>query len=259
MTTMTIFTWGYYGWGNHTVQLVQVVDEVEARRGYLPPLFVDIRIRRNVRAKGFQGNAFANLLGPGRYCWLKSLGNRFIQTRPGPVIQIANPPAAGEILDLALESARHKQRLVFFCSCQWPRDGNEVCHRTSVAELVLEAAKKRGVGIEVVEWPGGESKQIDLEVSPQVLAAVRRGRKTVPLGKHPGLAEVGGVPWCSIATLHSNGEKLHRLVGPAIYQQDQWVLPFLCQDFGPATNLCVYEKGAGKLRQVLGLVAIIAP
>ena len=29
--------------------------------------FVDIRIRRTVRAKGFQGNAFEKLLGPARH------------------------------------------------------------------------------------------------------------------------------------------------------------------------------------------------
>jgi hypothetical protein len=27
---------------------------------------------------------------------------------------------------------------------------------------------------------------------------------------HPGQAEVAGLAWCSIATLHSNGGKLHR-------------------------------------------------
>jgi hypothetical protein len=53
--TTTIFTWGYYGWGNATPQLVESVDAVETSRGFEPPIFVDIRIRRNVRAKGFVG------------------------------------------------------------------------------------------------------------------------------------------------------------------------------------------------------------
>ena len=54
----TLFTWGYYGWGNATSQLVEMVDAVERARGFAPPMFVDIRIRRAVRAKGFQGDAF---------------------------------------------------------------------------------------------------------------------------------------------------------------------------------------------------------
>lgn len=58
--------------------------------------------------------------------------------------------------------------------------------------------------------------EIDLAVTPQVFVAVRKGRMTVPRGKQPDLAEVTGLPWCSIGTLQSNGQKLHRVVGPAI-------------------------------------------
>ena len=110
----TIFTWGYYGWGNATPQLLEAVDAVESSRGFEPPIFVDIRIRRNVRAKGFVGNAFEKLMGPNRHRWMKSLGNKFIQTRTGPFVQIAEPSAADELLDLAIESAGHNQRVLFF-------------------------------------------------------------------------------------------------------------------------------------------------
>ncbi len=53
--TTTLFTWGYYGWGNHTPSPVEAVDAVETSRGFQPPVFVDIRIRRSVRAAGFTG------------------------------------------------------------------------------------------------------------------------------------------------------------------------------------------------------------
>jgi hypothetical protein len=43
---LTLFMWGYYGWGNHTSDLMLAVDEVERARGFNPPVFVDIRIRR---------------------------------------------------------------------------------------------------------------------------------------------------------------------------------------------------------------------
>jgi hypothetical protein len=250
MTTI-LFTFGYYGWGSCTLQLVQAVDAVEKSQGFEPPIFVDIRIRRTVRAKGFVGNAFEKLLGPSRHRWMKSLGNKFIQTRTGPDIQIAEPSAANDLLDLALESARYQQRLLFFCSCQWPRcDGEIACHRTTVARLVLEAAKRRGEPVEVVEWPGGDPRQIDLDVTPQVFAAVRKGRMTVPVGKQPDLAEVAGLPWCSIAMLHSDGEKLHRVVGPAIWQTDKWSLPVFPPD---ADGLAGCEREASKLRRSLGL------
>src|ERR1035438_4748843 len=114
MTKTTLFTWGYYGWGNYTPQLVQAVDAVETNRGFELPIFVDIRIRRNVRAKGFVGSAFEKLLGPSRHRWMKSLGNKFIQTRTGPNIQIADPGATDPLLDLAIDLDQRKQRLLFF-------------------------------------------------------------------------------------------------------------------------------------------------
>src|SRR5271166_3265945 len=230
MSAVTIFTWGYYGWGNHTPQLVEAVDAVERSRGFDPPLFVDIRIRRTVRAKGFQGNAFEKLLGQDRHRWMKSLGNNFIQTRTGPNIQIAEPGAADEVLDLAVDLAQRKQRLLFFCSCQWPRcDGKINCHRATVSDLVLKAATKRGIHLEVVEWPGGDPRQIELEVMRKDFTAVRKFRMTVPLGKLAEFdrAKVAGLPWTSIATLYSGDEALHRVVGPAICQTSGWVLPVL--------------------------------
>jgi hypothetical protein len=259
MDKTTIYTWGYYGWGNHTPQLVEAVDAVERSRGFEPPLFVDIRIRRTVRAKGFQGNAFEKLLGKDRHRWMKALGNKFIQTRTGPPIQIGEPAAADQLLDLALDLARRRQRLLFFCSCQWPRcDGEINCHRTTVAELVLGAARRRGGQVEVVEWPGGEPKQIDLHVTLQVFTAVRKGRMTVPLDKGSALAEVAGLPWCSIATLQANGEALHRVVGPAISQTTGWALPVLCYFDDPATGLQGYEQEADKLRKAWGLNPALA-
>jgi hypothetical protein len=54
MTTI-IFKWGYHGWGNHTSDLVESVATVETSRGSRPPIVVDIRIKRSVRAVGFTG------------------------------------------------------------------------------------------------------------------------------------------------------------------------------------------------------------
>ena len=257
MTNSTLFSWGYYGWGNHTAELVEAVDAVETSRGFQPPIFVDIRIRRIVRAKGFVGNAFEKLLGPNRHRWMKSLGNEFIQTRTGPDIQIADPSAADELLDLGLEAADRKQRVLFFCSCQWPKcDGEIACHRTTVAELVLQAAQRRGESVEIVEWPGGEPKQIDLDVTPEVFASVRKGRMTVPIGKEPNLAVVAGLPWGSIARLNSGDEELHRVIGPAICQTNQWALPIMSLE--TATDLTEHEGEARTLRRRLGLNRVVS-
>jgi hypothetical protein len=254
--TTTLFSWGYYGWGNHTPDLVEAVDAVEASRGFQPPFFVDIRIRRSVRAAGFSGPAFEKLLGPKRHNWMPSLGNQFIVSGTGPGIQVADPKAAAELLDLALELARHRQRVLFFCGCQRPRCESEIaCHRATVAELVVKAARKRGSQVEVVEWPGGEPRRIDLQVSPKDFSAVRKGRLSLPLGKRFDLAELAGLPWASIATLHSGDEELRRLIGPAISQAGGWVLPVLPGPSDPAAGPNEYEREARTLREAWGLEA----
>lgn len=262
MPTVKLFTWGYYGWGNHTPQLVKAVDAVETSRGFEPPMFVDIRIRRSVRAVGFTGPAFERQLaklGENRHRWMKSLGNKFIETRTGPKIQIAEPKAADDLLDLAIESAQHKQRLLFFCSCQWPRcEGKIACHRTTVAGFVLKAAKRRGKEVQIVEWPGGNPKRIELEVSAKDFDAIRKGRMTVPLGKRFDLAELAGLPWGSIATLHSDGEKLHRVVGRAIAEKSGWVLPVMYLFHDPATGLNEYKQEAKNQRKEWGLEAALS-
>jgi hypothetical protein len=115
-----LFTFGYYGWGNSTPQLVQAVDAVERSRGFKPPIFVDIRIRPAVRAPG-------ELLGEKCHRWIKALGNKQIETRTGPRIQIAEPSAVNGLLDLAMEAAEDQRRLIFFCGCEFPRcDGRGV-------------------------------------------------------------------------------------------------------------------------------------
>lgn len=86
MQPITLFTFGYWGWGNATPQLIQGVDAVERSRGFKPPMFVDTRIRRAGRAIGFQGAAFEKLLGANRHRWMPKLGNKGILSRSGPRI-----------------------------------------------------------------------------------------------------------------------------------------------------------------------------
>jgi hypothetical protein len=67
------------------------------------------------------------------------------------------------------------------------------------------------------------------------------------------LAEVAGLPWCSVATLHSDGATLHRVVGPAIRQKGQWALPILNQFLDPAADLADCKREAETLRRGWGL------
>jgi len=54
---------GLLGLGQCNRQLVEATNAAEHARGFKPPIFVDIRLRRQGRAQGFVSNAFCNLVG----------------------------------------------------------------------------------------------------------------------------------------------------------------------------------------------------
>ncbi len=214
-----MFSWGYWGWGNATPHLLTAVDAAERESGFEPPVFVDIRYRRSVRAKGFSGRAFEELLTPSRYRWMQRLGNEKIATHESGV-RIVDPTAAKDLLDLGIELGSEQRRALFFCACEFPNG----CHRNPVAAMLLNEAENVGVNLEVVEWPGGSPSHCTLDVGFLHYKAVLRGRQSVPLEGNCRLSEMRCLPWGSIVTLRANGETVPILTGPAKYQKG-WVLP----------------------------------
>ena len=91
MKKLQAFSWGYWGWGTHTKEFVRTVDAMERQRGYRPPIFVDIRFSRSVRATGFRQQAFEATTGKNRYVWMKSLGNANIGSGENG-FRIVKPP-----------------------------------------------------------------------------------------------------------------------------------------------------------------------
>ena len=173
MEPMTMFSFGYWGWGSAVPQLVESIDAVEKARGFAPPLFVDIRISRAVRAPGFNGATFEAVVGKSRYRWLDDLGNVGIQDKGA--MRIKNPGAVNTLLDLGEECARNNRRLIFFCPCPRPCG----CHRMEVARLALKAAATRNMPVEIVEWPGGEpsSRELEVELSEDDFEKVRASHR----------------------------------------------------------------------------------
>jgi hypothetical protein len=223
----TIFTWGYWGWGNVTSEIVQLIDSVEVAKGFQPPLFIDIRISRSVRAKGFNGSSFGDLLGPNRYRHMPSLGNLAVIGHPGPSIQIKEPDKVHALLDLAIKLNEGGQRVIFFCSCEFPylEGQEEACHRVTVARLLLEAAQERRVPVEIVEWPGGEPRSLDLWLAPNSARKVLRGGKSVPLESNASVEQFADLPWGSIIQVRSDFGEFPVAVGPPKRGRDRWYLP----------------------------------
>ena len=248
MKPITIFSWGYWGWGTSTDKLIQAVDAVEESRGFDPPIFVDTRLSRSVRAPGFNGSAFEKKLGSDRYKWMKGLGNKGILTSNKKSIHIADPLAAHELLYRAMDAAEQNRRVIFFCNCPVPK----TCHRREVARLVLDVARRRDIRIEIVEWPGGKPGHIELEVSPTDFRSIVNGRMSIPLGKRPSLSDLSGLAWATTATIHCNGDQIHRLVGPAVFERGRWALPVLYWFHDPNTSLRDYKHEASNVRATDG-------
>lgn len=221
---ITLFTFGYEGWGNHTKELVSNMDRSERMAGRAPPLFVDIRFRRAVRAKGFVSNRFGNLVGAGRYEHMKSLGNARIGSGKGG-IKIHEPKAAAKLLDTALEAADDNRRVIYFCSCGYPIG----CHRRTVANLLSKEGKKRGIAVTNIEWPGNDPENIELELPREMFAKAAQDRVYVPLPR--SAAEVRALPWYSVVSFRLKEDKSRPPIviftGPARFVKGAWCLPVL--------------------------------
>jgi hypothetical protein len=129
------------------------------------------------------------------------------------------------------------------------------CHRHTVGTLLVAAARRGGVRLNVVEWPGGKPQQLDLALSAELFRSVGTGRMSIPIPNPRPLAEYAGLPWGSIATFHAGGESLHRLVGPAQWERGQWVLPVEYLYFDPLVSLERYWQRASAWRRQTGMMA----
>jgi hypothetical protein len=117
----------------------------------------------------------------------------------------------------------------------------------------LKRAKIRAIPLKIVEWPGDKLGHIDLDVSLEVFRSIVKGKMSIPLGKHIELSEIGGLAWGTTATVHSNGERVHRLVGPAKFQGGKWTLPVFCRfDEDEEAPLSEYKALSPEMRTKYG-------
>jgi hypothetical protein len=243
------FMWGYWGWGGSTKELVLAFDAAERERGHEPPVFVDVRIGREVRAVGFRGDAFEKRLGETRYRWLPDLGNQGILDRGE--VRLRDASKASDLLDLVVQVHADRRRVIFFCACQSPpRNEQRACHRLLVGDVLLEEARRRKVDLSVVEWPGGAPCALFETVSPPAVRAALGGGRSVPVppGMSPSIAVA--LPWGSYALVE--GEAASIVVGPALHAQGRWALqvPWAMPAASTETQLL---RAIGRLRKGAGL------
>jgi hypothetical protein len=235
MTRLTMFSWGYDGWGSSTKQLKRSVDAIEEKRGFEPPLFVDIRHHRSARAKDFRGNGFGKIIGQDRYLWMPSLGNA--KVRKGKM-QIAFPKAASELLWLGNAESKRNRRIVFFCACGDPirietrgrRKPKKVrCHRFEVAKLLQREAKKIGLGLRIEHWPGsGVRPPKHIKLPHDEFSKIERKKPDkenvrVRLSRMPEI-DVLSLPWGTAVKLKHRNKDIRVIADPAFCDKNGWFL-----------------------------------
>ena len=220
---LTIFMFGYDGWGNSTELLHKATAAVERQRGYRRPYWVDTRFSPYTLAAGFYGRTFASVVGDDHYCSMPELGNANVGSNPtSDRIRIETPQAAERLLDLALQCWRRRQRVIYFCQCPEPRH----CHRRKIAILLIRAAKKRRVALQVVEWPGGEPqvRRISVRIPS---SAVRKSHLALDRTPRPLAVLAGLAAGSRLRVYDGQGWEDTFAVKAARYTRGSWQFPLV--------------------------------
>jgi hypothetical protein len=132
-----IFSFGYWDWGSRVKELRRRFLKYNKNSRGRGILWVDIRIRRNVRAKGFNGDKPQQLLGKRNYVWLQDFGNEdILNHRAG--VKIRNyEEGFRQLRELVRRAKTSKNDLILFCSCECLSE----CHRNNVMKWL----KKRRI------------------------------------------------------------------------------------------------------------------
>jgi len=249
---LTAFSWGYAGWGNSIPQLLRSFDTAEQLRGFRPPVFVDVRARRNVRAKGFRDDAFEHVVERRRYRWMKGLGNEAVRTGKG-TMRLVQPEQSLELLDLVVSEAGKKSRVIFFCSCDSPSCAH-TCHRRLVRAKLLAEARRQGVGLRIEEWPGGEptAHPCQVQVPQRTIDTILRGGTRVRVPESIAL-ERSALPHGQVVDFTDG--KRHQLVacGTPIYRAGRWALPIFVLPVNATDSAQELSRHSKRFRSVLGL------
>lgn len=247
-----IYMFGYWGWGSSTEQLIESTDAVEKQRGFGPPIFIDIRIRRNSKAPGFQEKAFEKTVGKDRYQWMSDLGNEAVlkDFTSSKRLQIRRPDAAVELLDRAQQLAKENRHLIFFCACPCPCE----CHRYAVAKLLIKAANQKAIALEVIEWPGNEpsSLPIDIDIRDQKNPHAKR----LSLGSVQPLWKFAGLPVGATVQVKRGGIEMTVPVAPVRYAPSGWYLPIL--QGGDGKEMPVTRRAISIWRKSMGYNALLS-
>jgi hypothetical protein len=188
--------------------------------------------------------------------------NPYLDTAVGPKktcrggMRIADPSGVDELLQIIVGAEKARHRVIFFCACESPCR----CHRAAVSRLLVKAARRKGIALTVVEWPGGKPEAIELAVSDKLVKDVLRGRTRVTLvgTSRDRIRKLTALAWCSLVRLRSERGDMAVISGPAQLSAD-WYLPVIGPKVSkPTDTLESLAQKAQQLRKSLGYLPLTA-
>jgi hypothetical protein len=127
-----LYTFGYHGWGNQVPLMKKsfIKQNMTVRGRSLR--WIDTRIRRSVRANGFNGKRTEELLGVKHYAWIPEFGNSALDAGG---IRIADFKNGVKRFEQEIEDAQsNNMDIILFCHCEDYDD----CHRKKLIELIAK-------------------------------------------------------------------------------------------------------------------------
>jgi hypothetical protein len=214
MASIRVFTFGVGLWRGSSLLLFEATRAVETARGFAPPLLADAAQHDPNGTRPCDGTSFEPI-DASRSTVLAAAPAR------GRADDRALADQAGQrLLELALDRSARDQRVISCCPC-WVNQPD--CRRHKVADRLLAAARQAGLDVEIVEWPGGEPRDVTVHVRPEEVDRVRHG--ALSLEAPLPLSELAGLPWASVVRARSGEREAAFMSGPAQPTHGTLMLP----------------------------------
>ena len=136
---INIYSFGYWGCGGDARGLNRRFQTFNHNTRGRRLFWVDLRIRRSVRAKDFIGDAPRRIFGAANYKWLRTSGI-WIFSMESPGVRIKDYEAGLErLLGVFAKAKSRYLDIIFFCACEHLSG----CHRNNVMQWLKETAQNR--------------------------------------------------------------------------------------------------------------------
>jgi hypothetical protein len=111
-------------------------------------------------------------------------------------------------------------------------------------DFVGSAFRDLNWSVRIVEWPSGTREAFQLDVEEDLLAALRRGRKNVPIGERMDWRELASLPWGTTLRVRPRDELRYIATGSARYSNG-WYLPII-DEVAPSDDAARVKRGAAR-------------